>query len=165
MNSLPLSERKSSFVLITLLFLLAFVGFVDALYLSVAHYQGIVVTCGSGGCAEVTTSQYSQIFGVPVAYLGLAHYSLMLALAFFVFALKKRSLILFPILPLAIIGVVASSWFVFAQLVLLKAVCYFCMVSAVSSLLLFTVVSVLIWRNKAHVKPQAISEPEEDEEE
>lgn len=151
MEFLPKKERKSSFVLITLLFLFAFIGFVDALYLSVSEFRGIAVTCGVGSCAEVTTSQYSSILGIPVAYLGLAHYSLMLLLTFFVFALRKRSLIIFPILPLAVIGVVFSSWFVFAQLVLLKAVCFYCMASALSSLLLFVVTAILVWRNQAHL--------------
>lgn len=157
METLPKKERKSSFVLITLLFLFAFIGFADALYLSVSEFRGIVVTCGVGGCAEVTTSEYSSILGIPVAYLGLAHYSLMLLLTFFVFAFRKRSLIFFPILPLAIIGVTFSSWLVFAQLVLLKAICFYCMASALSSLLLFVVTALLVWRNRAHLKSGSVS--------
>lgn len=159
MNSLTFRERKGTFALITVLFLLAFVGFVDAFYLSFTHFQGEVVTCGAGGCADVTTSQYSKIFGIPVAYLGLAHYSLMLLSAFFVFALKKRRLLLFPVLPLSVVGVMASAWFVFAQVVLLKAVCYFCMASAVSSLLLFITAIVLVWGKQAHKpEPEKVSE-------
>lgn len=159
MNSLKnIKERKSTFVLIVVLFLLSFLGLLDALYLSAAEYQGLVVTCGSGGCAEVTTSEYSRIFGIPVSYLGLLHYSVMFVFTLLVFAFKKRFLLIFPILPLSIVGVMASAWFVFAQVVLLKSICYFCMASAVSSLLLFIVTVVLVWRNQAHLSAKKVIE-------
>lgn len=150
MSSLSHSQKKSTFILITVLFLLAFVGFLDAFYLSATEFRGGIVSCGTGSCDEVTTSQYSKIFGISVAYLGFAHYGLMLILSFFVFALKKRSLLLFPILPLSIVGILASSWFVFAQVVLLKAICFYCMGSAATSTLIFVVSLLLVKKHKAH---------------
>ncbi len=42
----------------------AFLGMVDALYLTVM--RGIHVPCSvTGGCNEVLTSPYSEVFGIP----------------------------------------------------------------------------------------------------
>ena len=58
----------------------AFLGMVDALYLTVM--RGIHVPCSvTGGCNEVLTSTYSSVFGVPLSVIGLAFYFTVFCLA------------------------------------------------------------------------------------
>ena len=61
---------------------LALVGLFVAGYLSL-HRAGFVGTlqCAIGGCEIVQSSRYAVFLGVPVAYMGLVAYLLLLALA------------------------------------------------------------------------------------
>ena len=70
--------------------ILAFAGFADSLYLSLAHF-GLVdlqstpgaVACaiGGSGCQAVLTSESSTVVGIPSAVLGAAYFAAMLGLA------------------------------------------------------------------------------------
>jgi uncharacterized membrane protein len=42
-----------------------------AAYLVQAHYAGGAVACATGGCETVQQSRYAEIFGIPVALIGL----------------------------------------------------------------------------------------------
>ncbi|NIM45109.1 MAG: hypothetical protein GTN80_05700 [Nitrososphaeria archaeon] len=53
---------------LTALFLLGVLGIVLSLYLTYVHYAETYV-CGVGDCDFVNKSVYSEIFGVPVAFL------------------------------------------------------------------------------------------------
>jgi uncharacterized membrane protein len=58
----------------------AFLGMVDALYLTVM--RGVHVPCSvTGGCNEVLTSPYSEVFGIPLSMIGLAFYFTVFCLA------------------------------------------------------------------------------------
>lgn len=58
--------------------LLLVVGTGVSLYLTFEHFTGnATLACSAGGaidCNAVTTSRYSQMFGVPVALLGLVYF-------------------------------------------------------------------------------------------
>ena len=116
---------------------LSTLGFLDATYLTVEHYRGIVPPCSIVvGCATVTTSSYSLIFNIPVALLGSLYYLTILLLSVAYLDSKKE-----PILRLAagltVCGFLASAWFVFVQWQVIKAWCLYCIGSATSSTLLF----------------------------
>jgi uncharacterized membrane protein len=132
-------------ILSILLVVVAFVGVLDTTYLSASHLKGAAITCGEfGDCAGVTTSQYSKIAGVPVAYLGFLYYASFFLLSLTIATFKKRFLAL-PLFLISMTGVLASLWFVFAQLVLLRAICIYCMFSALTSTTLF-VLALLFFR-------------------
>jgi uncharacterized membrane protein len=58
----------------------AFLGMVDALYLTVM--RGVHVPCSvTGGCNEVLTSSYSEVFGIPLSMIGLLFYFTVFCLA------------------------------------------------------------------------------------
>jgi len=58
----------------------AFLGMVDALYLTVM--RGMHVPCSvTGGCNEVLTSEYSEVFHIPLSMIGLAFYFTIFCLA------------------------------------------------------------------------------------
>ena len=133
----------------TLSFLLVFVallGLLDSTYLSLSTLKGTSLICGElGDCDGVISSQYSRILGIPVAYLGFFYYATFFFLSLTVATFKKSGLI--PLLfLLSFVGIGASAWFVFAQLVLLQSVCVYCMISAGTSTTLF-LVTLVMWRN------------------
>ena len=64
----------------TAISVVAFLGMIDALYLSVM--RGIHVPCSvTGGCNEVLTSSYSTVFGIPLSMIGMVFYFSVFCLA------------------------------------------------------------------------------------
>src|SRR5712672_2999753 len=60
--------------------LVAFLGMVDALYLTVM--RGVHVPCSvTGGCNEVLSSTYSEVFRIPLSAIGLVFYFAVFCLA------------------------------------------------------------------------------------
>src|SRR6185295_8445006 len=53
---------------------LAFIGTVDALYLSIKRNAGPIPCHITRGCTDVLTSKYSVVGGVPLSWVGLAFY-------------------------------------------------------------------------------------------
>lgn len=105
--------------------LLASVGFIDALYLTVESlYPQIPLYCPSSGfvnCAVITSSTYSRFAGVPVAILGAAWFGLVLM----ILALDRESLnyALIPLWALAMVGV---GYLVFVEWFIIHAICPYC---------------------------------------
>jgi uncharacterized membrane protein len=120
---------------ITLL-IVAFIGFSDALYLTVEHYQNIIPPCTIGGCETVLTSSYAAIFGIPTALLGSIYYFILIVSLFLFLDFKKEILLRIPIV-FSFLGAIASIWFVYLMIFVIKAFCPYCAVSAVTSLIIF----------------------------
>ena len=116
---------------------MSLLGFLDAAYLTIEHYRGVVPPCAIvSGCAAVTTSQYSLIFGIPVALLGAIYYLLITALCILYFDTKQTK-ILKIIARLTILGLLASLYFVYLQAFIIHAWCLYCLGSAATSTILF----------------------------
>lgn len=116
---------------------LSFIGFLDALYLTITHYSGATPSCSFlKGCDLVVTSQYSTILGVPVALLGAAYYFSLFVLSA-IFIDGKRVRILVVAAYLTAVGFLASLWFLFLQIFIIQAICIYCLISAATSTLLF----------------------------
>ena len=131
---------RGDFPKLAYLFLaVSLLGFLDATYLAIEHYRGVVPPCAIvTGCETVTTSQFSLILGVPVALLGAMYYLLLTVLSILYFDTKnerwiKQAAILTPL------GLLASTWFIYLQAFIIKAWCLYCLGSAVTSTLLFIV--------------------------
>ncbi len=127
--------------------ILAALGLADAGYLSVIHLQGELPACGGYvGCAQVNSSPYAEIFGIPVALLGAALYLALLAVAIW---RLKGPVSHKPIATLAIYGMVLSATVVMSYLTALEffvlhAYCYWCLgLAAITLVLLMEVVSEL----------------------
>lgn len=116
---------------------LGVVGFSDATYLTIAHYTGASVLCTIvHGCDTVIKSAYSTLYGIPVALFGMLYYFTVIALGIAYFDTKKI-LFLSILSSFTIIGLLASIWFVFLQVAVIKAICLYCMISATTSTFLF----------------------------
>ena len=146
-NSEILSNRPSAPIpkwLIWLFALFGFAGFLDATYLAVKHYLGTPVSCSIfAGCEKVTTSQYATLWGIPVALFGAIYYLFIFVLAVAYFDTKKEGIMHFAAW-LTAIGFAASLWFLYLQLFIIKAICFYCVVSIATSTILLILGIVLL---------------------
>src|SRR3989338_11329932 len=116
---------------------LALVGLSDASYLTAKHYLGTPINCSIfGDCDKVTTSAYSAIWGIPVALFGAIYYIFIFLLAIWYLDSKKESILYF-IASATAVGFLASVWFLYLQLFVIGALCLYCIISAITSTLLF----------------------------
>lgn len=116
---------------------ISFIGFLDASYLTISHYTGSALTCTLiQGCDIVTTSKYSEIFNIPVALLGMLYYLSILVLTLLYFD-TKNPLLLRIIQPLTILAFLASIYFVYLQAFVINAFCQYCILSGITSTILF----------------------------
>lgn len=123
--------------LIIVLAVLCLVGFVDATYITVKHYSGGPLPCSIvNGCDTVVNSRFSSILGIPVALIGAAFYLINLILLLAHFDTGKAHFIKF-LHKMVWAGFIATLWFLFLQFFIIKALCFYCLVSAVVSVTLF----------------------------
>ncbi len=131
------------------IFLLAgIIGFFDATYLATNHFLNITPPCiATSGCDTVTTSEYSKILGIPVALLGAFFYlSAVMAGIYFIDSRKKVAIKIMVLL--GIVGFVMSLWFVSLQLFVIKALCFYCLISALTSTTLCITAILLYQKTK-----------------
>lgn len=138
---------KKIFILSIFFLLLSSIGFIDATYLTINHYEGVTPTCAIHGCEIVLTSHQNNIFGIPVALLGSLYYGTLLFLVTLALYNKNVSFIHLAsrITP---IGMLASIYFVYLQLFVIKAICQYCMLSAGTSTLLFAIGMYILHKTK-----------------
>ena len=123
----------------------SFLGFLDASYLTAKHYLHFEVPCSIlNGCEQVLTSEYADVWGVPVALFGALYYLSVLLLVV-AYLDRKNSMFLKGAVLLPITGFAATLWFVAVQIFLLNAFCFYCMVSAGLTTLLFALSLHFIW--------------------
>lgn len=115
-------------------------------YLTYVHYADIDPVCagGSGGCHIVQASDYAELFGVPVATIGLAGY-LGLAATLFIPGELGRALGM----ALALIGAGFSIYLTYLELFVIDAICQWCVASAVIMVLLAILTTVRMARGPA----------------
>jgi len=132
------SERK----LVLVIAGIALVGVGIATYLVYVHYAGIQPFCvsGSGGCEKVQTSDYADLAGIPVADLGLAGYLAILGSLFI-----RGDLGRLAGAAIALSGFGFSMYLTYREIFTIKAICQWCVASAVLMTLLaiLTVIRLL----------------------
>lgn len=115
--------------------ILALLGLGITGYLSWTELMGDDPACViGGGCATVQNSEYAQIFGVSLSYLGFITYALMLASAI-IPGFWGRLLGIVT----SVGGVLFSLWLLYAELFLIEAICPWCMASLVVMILALAV--------------------------
>ena len=120
---------------------LSLAGLAVATYLSVEHVSGGIPACGvSTGCDEVTTSEYAVLFGVPVAFIGVAGYAALLLGTLSYLGLEDPpNFLTYALLGMALIGEAFTLYFVYTQAFRIHAYCQYCLASAA----IMTVILVL----------------------
>ena len=128
--------------------LVALVGLVDSIYLTVHHYTAEPVPCGAEfDCGAVLSSAYSEIGGVPLALFGAIAYFIAFSLALLTAFGDRRMWKLFGV-QITLMAVF-SGWLIYVQAALIGAFCQFCLLSAATTLTLFSIYIISIF-----VKPR-----------
>jgi uncharacterized membrane protein len=138
-------ERK----LVYAIALIALIGVAVATYLVYVHYAGIKPICaaGSGGCEKVQTSDYAKLAGIPVALLGLIGYIAILASLF-----VRGDLGRLAGAAIALSGFGFSAYLTYREIFTIKAICQWCVGSAV----LMTLLAILTTVRLVKADPRTI---------
>ncbi len=126
----------------------ALIGLGDSVYLTVQHFTDEKVPCSIiTGCEQVLTSEYAEISGIPTAVFGAIAYFLAFALALLA-AFGNRKLWFFYGL-LALLMFMFTMWLVYLQAFVIEAFCQFCLLSALTTTVLFVIAVISkFWRYK-----------------
>jgi uncharacterized membrane protein len=138
-----MSTDRKLFVAVIVLCVL---GIGDAGYLTYVHYAGIKVAClsGGGGCETVQASRWAKLDGIPVAVLGLAGYiGILGSLA------VRTELGRAGAFAIALIGFGFSMYLTYRELFTIKAICQWCVGSAVLMTALAVITAVRFLRDDA----------------
>lgn len=125
--------------------LLAFFGLANSAYLAERGASGEPLICNIqnfSGCNVVAASEYSKLFGIPLAEYGVLFYSVLFVLAALELVLFDR-LLRRILQAIASIGVIFSLYFIFVQIFLIGAFCIYCLASAVIAFLVFALASFI----------------------
>ncbi len=130
---LPFSAKYLSYAVLVL----AFLGFLDATYLSILHFQNVIPPCSlAHGCETVLTSKYATIAGIPIALIGSAFYITIMILT--VLGLQTKNFLFTNLLMLITgTGLIISIGLVYLQAFVLHAFCQYCLTSEVINFLIF----------------------------
>lgn len=127
---------------------LAFAGIFLAVYLTLYKLGAIgELACSVGQCETVNLSRWATFLGLPVAAWGTGFYLIVFAVAFLGTAdrFAEASWVPPALLGLTGWGVVFSGWLTYLELFVIRAICMWCVVSAILVVILF-VLSALEWR-------------------
>ncbi|MHB8189843.1 MAG: vitamin K epoxide reductase family protein [Ferrimicrobium sp.] len=107
---------------------LVLAGLGVATYLTIVHFNTRVsLACPNTGvinCEKVTTSQWSEVFGIPVALLGAAFFATQALLALpWSWRNPKFDLVR---IAMAGVGVLFVLWLVYAEIVKIGSICLWC---------------------------------------
>jgi uncharacterized membrane protein len=143
--------------LLASLLVLTALGIADAWYLALSAFEGAALFCDVGsvldGCNIVAQSPYSKLFGLPLALYGVIFYGVVFLAIAALFKWAHHPLYQ-AVAALGVLGFLASLGFLFIQFALIKALCIYCIVSAVISALICLFAIQLIQRH-APGRPQA----------
>jgi uncharacterized membrane protein len=122
--------------------LLAIFGFGVSIYLTIAHYDtGVTIACSDKGlvnCAKVTTSSQSMVFGIfPVAVLGLAFYTFMVAINSPLGWWFNQPLVRWARLGSVIVGMGFVLYLVYAEVIQIGNICLWCTSVHLATFLMF----------------------------
>lgn len=137
LQAFPKLPSPAAHTLPIAVFILGFLGFLDATYLTVLHYKNVTPPCSvAHGCEAVLTSQYATLLGIPIAFIGALFYvtALMLLL---LWMQTKKTIFTTLLVSLTGAGFVIAVLLVGIQAFILHAFCQYCLASELIDFLLF----------------------------
>jgi uncharacterized membrane protein len=135
---------------------IAILGLIDAAYLTIEKITSNKAMClpGLGDCWTVSTSQYSQVFGIPVATLGfLAYLGILILIIIEDKFTARKDIILQATFGITLSGTIYSIYLTYLEIAVIKAVCPFCVISAIVMFILFVCTTLRLVQNQSEFKP------------
>lgn len=122
---------------------LVVIGILVSGYLSYVKLTNVAMVCAQGSvfnCDVVQNSAYSRIFGIPIAWLGLATYLIIGGLLLFQYRIpflqEFGGMLIFGVVLFAF---VYSVYLVYIQVAILQALCQWCLMHEFNMTILFIV--------------------------
>lgn len=128
--------------------LVALVGLGDAVYLTVHHYTNEKVPCSIvAGCEQVLTSEYAELFGIPTAMFGALAYFLAFCFALLAAFGNRKMWLIYGLQT--VVMFLFTLWLFYLQWRVIEAFCQFCLLSALTTTVLFVIALVSkFWKYK-----------------
>jgi uncharacterized membrane protein len=130
------------------LILLSLVGLADAIYLTWLKLASDGICVAGEGCEIVNTSVYSQFYGIPIALLGGVAYLIMLIVLLFetrVEFLEVNGLMI--VFGMSLFGVLYSVYLTYLEIYVIRAICPFCVLSAIVLLIMLVLSGLRVQRS------------------
>lgn len=132
---------------------LASLGLLVSIYMTIYKLTDNNAMClGSGDCATVNDSIYSEIFGIPVALVGVGGYLAILSVLLLERYGNNRFFQqngLTAVFALGVGGFGFTLYLVYVEAFLIHAWCPFCVVSQITMTILFTLTIIRLIRQPA----------------
>ena len=137
-------ESKSNTILYALIGV-SLIGFIDALYLFYSELTGnfnCLINKGIFECEAVNTSVYAKFLGVHVSLWGIIFYLIVILLAFLIIYEKNIYWLSFFLPFVCLFGLLFSVYLTIVEIAIINALCEFCLLSAVCSVVIFVLVLI-----------------------
>jgi uncharacterized membrane protein len=127
---------------------LVVIGFLVSIYMTIYKVTSNDAMClGSGACSTVNASRYSEVYGIPVASVGIAGYFAILLVHWYElrdkFFNKNGPMLVFG---MALTGFIFTVYLIYVEFAILNAFCPFCLVSQIAMSLIFVISIVRLIR-------------------
>lgn len=136
---------KNKFILYSAI--VAFLGLLDASYLTIEHFKNVIPPCTLKGCDVVLTSHFSTIFGVPLSLFGMGFYLSVILMSLLLIT-NPKPLFLKLFYLLAGWGFVFSLFLLAIQAFVLHQFCQYCLLSCATSTGIFLLAALNFWKDK-----------------
>jgi len=119
--------------------LLVVIGLIVSIYMTIYKVTSNDALClGSGDCSTVNASRYAEVYGIPVATIGIAGYLAILLVHWYErrdkFFEKNGPMLAFG---LALTGFLFTVYLIYVEAAILRAYCPFCLTSQVAMTIIF----------------------------
>jgi uncharacterized membrane protein len=116
------------------------IGFIDSLYLTIIEFTHTPIYCtpGLGDCTSVQESQWSTIWGIPIALFGALTYLVLIV----IYLLEKKIGVIgrysdYLLFGISFFGFLYSLFLTYLEFFVLHAVCQWCLLSALCMTIIF----------------------------
>jgi len=128
--------------------ILVVIGLLVSIYMTIYKATSNDALClGSGDCSTVNASRYSEVYGIPVASVGIAGYLAILLTQWYErrdkFFEKNGPLLIFG---MALTGFLFTVYLIYVEFAILKALCPFCLTSQAAMTIIFIISIVRLVR-------------------
>jgi len=137
-------ESKSNNILYAIIGV-SLIGFIDALYLFYSELTGnfnCLINKGIFECEAVNTSVYAKFLGVHVSLWGIIFYLIVTLLVFLIIYEKNIYWLSFFLPAIGLLGLLFSVYLTIVEIAIIRALCEFCLLSAVCSVTIFVLVLI-----------------------
>ena len=129
--------------LITMLAVLSILGVIDSIYLYYKHSKKQPLVCLlNTNCNAVLNSKWSHIFGIRNELFGIAYYSLIFIGSFVLFY-NETHFIHISLRLISFLAMIFSAFLIYLQKYVIKEYCFYCIISAIISLLILVIILLL----------------------